>query len=172
MSAIPKGEYELKIGKSLTESTSTQRSDYHAVRYDFKPKSVVSESAETFIAISENDEVQIAFANGEPDSLTMYKCTSKSSRDGKDCLLIFDEETGEMNLEVLASTFNMKQTRSTDAEIESKLRSEIERRQQRRAEENRSNLIDDLELSESSNDEGGCSSSDEDDDLLASFNLT
>ncbi|KAI6198113.1 hypothetical protein M3Y94_01306300 [Aphelenchoides besseyi] len=83
-----------------------------------------------------------------------------------------NEETGEMNLEVLASTFNMKQTRSTDAEIESKLRSEIERRQQRRAEENRSNLIDDLELSESSNDEGGCSSSDEDDDLLASFNLT
>jgi hypothetical protein len=41
----------------------------------------------------------------------MYKGASKSLKDGKECLLIFDEDSQEMRLEKVVSNLNVKQTR-------------------------------------------------------------
>jgi len=120
---LPEGTYDLKIGQSFSKS-SKNRPEYHTLRYDFKPKSVSAEP-ETYISISSNDDVQIAFANEDTDKVTMYRGSSKPIKDGKECLLIFDEELGEMRLEKIVSNLNVKQTRGTDLELENLWRKEI-----------------------------------------------
>ncbi|CAD5207397.1 unnamed protein product [Bursaphelenchus okinawaensis] len=123
-SGLPLGTYELKIGQSFGKSR--KNSDYHTLRYDFKPKSIGGET-ETFVAIKDNDDVQIAIASEGRDDITMYKGSKKPIKDGKECLLIFNETTGEMRLEKIASNINVKQTRKADDDADKVLREEVTR---------------------------------------------
>lgn len=127
---LPDGTYDLKIGKSFSK-TSKNRQDYHTLRYDFKPKSV-SDEQEAYIATGSNGDVHIAFANEAGDNLTMYKGASKSLKDGKECLLIFDADRGEMHLEKVVSNLNVKQTRGTADETENSIRGQIDKARRHR----------------------------------------
>ncbi|KAI6183232.1 Ell-associated factor Eaf [Aphelenchoides bicaudatus] len=123
MLRLPDGTYELNVGKSFSKS-SKNRQEYHTLRYDFKPKSVNNDQ-ETYIATTGNDDIHIGFVN-DTDNLTMYKGASKPLKDGKECLLIFDEDKGELRLEKVMTNMNVKQTRGASDEIDQAIRTQIE----------------------------------------------
>uniref|UniRef100_A0A0N5ARD5 Ell-associated factor Eaf n=1 Tax=Syphacia muris TaxID=451379 RepID=A0A0N5ARD5_9BILA len=126
---IPAGTYNLKLGETF--QNNEEKSAYHTLRFDFKPKSVASES-ETFLAFGGNGDVQVAVP-GEGDSLTIYKGSQKAVKQDKECLLFFDPDTGELRLEKLTSNISVKKTRlvvlfrDTDETNVNFLRNEIQK---------------------------------------------
>jgi len=142
---LPDGTYDLKIGKSFSKA-SKNRPEYHTLRYDFKPKSV-STDQEAYVATGSNDDVHIAFANDTADNLTIYKGASKPLKDGKECLLIFDEDRNEMRLEKVVSNLNVKQTRGAADEAENAIRGQIEKIRRNRKPAKRQNDSPALKLS-------------------------
>ncbi|VDD95466.1 unnamed protein product [Enterobius vermicularis] len=120
---IPPGTYNLKLGETF--QSNVEKSAYHTLRFDFKPKSVASES-ETYLAFGGNSDVQVAVP-GEGDSLTIYKGSQKAVKQDKECLLFFDSDTGELRLEKLTSNISVKKTRDADETSVSFLRMEIQK---------------------------------------------
>lgn len=119
---LPLGTFDLKIGSSYAKGR--KKTEYHTLRYDFKPKSI-GKQTETFIGIGPSEEVQIAITSENKDDLTTYKGAKKPIKDGKECLLIFDESTGKMRLEKIASNMNVKQTRKTNDDTNSFFKEEV-----------------------------------------------
>jgi len=99
--------------------------------------------------------LQIAFANEDTDKVTMYRGSSKPIKDGKECLLIFDEELGEMRLEKIVSNLNVKQTRGTDLELENLWRKEIGNIRKVKAKTNRKPQSPEKRPEKSSDEEEG-----------------
>ncbi|GMT00948.1 hypothetical protein PENTCL1PPCAC_23122 [Pristionchus entomophagus] len=120
------GTYDIKLGGSW-DNPSRDRTTFHTLKYDFKPKSVANET-ETYVAMGQNGDVQVAVP-AENDSLTMYKGAQKAVKEARECLLFFNPTTGEVRLEKVTSNINVKKTRPGDAEpaTEQYLRSEIAR---------------------------------------------
>ncbi|GMR54078.1 hypothetical protein PMAYCL1PPCAC_24274 [Pristionchus mayeri] len=120
------GTYEIKLGGSW-DTPVRDRTTFHTLKYDFKPKSVANET-ETYVAMGQNNDVQVAVP-AENDTLTMYKGGQKQVKEAKECLLFFNPKTGEVRLEKVSSNITVKKTRPGDAEpaTEQYLRSEIAR---------------------------------------------
>ncbi|VDK52706.1 unnamed protein product [Anisakis simplex] len=151
---IPAGTYDLKLGETFQDAAD--KPAYHTLRFDFKPKSVASET-ETYLAFGGNGDVQVAVP-GEGDSLTIYKGARKPVKVDKECLLFFDHNTGEVRLEKLSSNISVKKTRDTDEATVSVIRNEI-RKLRKKAQKSVVNEGEDEEMDDAKSSSGSSSSS-------------
>lgn len=105
---------ELKLGASFTEDDpSTQ---YHTVKYDFKPASVDERKMAT-VDVATNNEVTITVPHldGAGVPQTVFKGSQKPYT--KECVVIIDHNTGEITLEKLSSNIQVKKTRGKTSVI-------------------------------------------------------
>lgn len=165
---IPAGTYDLKLGETFQDTAD--KAAYHTLRFDFKPKSVASET-ETYLAFGGNGDVQVAVP-GESDSLTIYKGSQKPVKADKECLLFFDHNTGELRLEKLSSNISVKKTRDNDEGTVSVIRNEIQKLRKKAAtnaeEENEDEEMDDAKSSTGSSSSSSSESGDSDSDSSSS----
>uniref|UniRef100_A0A915JCV8 Ell-associated factor Eaf n=1 Tax=Romanomermis culicivorax TaxID=13658 RepID=A0A915JCV8_ROMCU len=116
---IPQGLHNLKLGRSFDKKSGES---YHTVRYDFKPASL-EECKECYVDFGPKSETIISIPkvdnSGEVKDLTLFKGSRKMAQ--KECLLIYDHETGEFTLEDLSSSIQVKQIRSGEEEKEKNL---------------------------------------------------
>jgi len=106
---FPEGRHALRVGDSFLSKTAPS---YHTLRYDFKPASV-GDCKETYVEVAENQEVTVTVPKldetGEVRDATMFKGPRKQYQ--KECLLIYNHETGEFVLEQLTHNIQLKKTR-------------------------------------------------------------
>uniref|UniRef100_A0A915DY40 Ell-associated factor Eaf n=1 Tax=Ditylenchus dipsaci TaxID=166011 RepID=A0A915DY40_9BILA len=130
---IPYDTYEIKIGDSFAHANqkpskrssnapSSSASEFHTLRYDFKPQSVAGEQ-ETYIG----GLIIVVVPNQNLDNLTVYKGSKNPIAGDKECLLIFDQETKQLTLERLSSNFTIKKTRGNDDGTNEALKAQIQR---------------------------------------------
>jgi len=144
---IPCGTYKLDIGesffnhsfdghKSAATSTSMSNSqhstEFSTLRFDFKPKSLASETAYIAFEGSEDAQViipkektvnEIAGVSKTEEEFMIFKGARKVIKGDKECLLTFDHTTNVLQLERLTSNIAVKKTRG---DFDSKLREEIQ----------------------------------------------
>ncbi|XP_030563440.1 ell-associated factor Eaf [Drosophila novamexicana] len=100
---------ELKLGATFNpKNTSTA---FHTIKYDFKPASVDTSRMAT-VDVGSNNQVTVTVPNLESSGVpqTVYKGNHKKYT--KECLIIFDKETGAITLERLNHNIQVKKTRS------------------------------------------------------------
>lgn len=99
---------ELRIGQSFTNPQSTA---FHSVKYDFKPASVGTNKKAT-VDIGSNNQVTVTVPNldGAGAPQTVFKGSQKPAQ--KECVLIIDKATGQITLEKLTSSIQVKKTRN------------------------------------------------------------
>jgi len=106
---FPEGRHALRLGDSFFTKTAPS---FHTLRYDFKPASV-GDCKETYVEVAENQEVTVTVPKlddtGEVRDATMFKGPRKPYQ--KECLLIYNHETGEFVLEQLTYNIQLKKTR-------------------------------------------------------------
>jgi ELL-associated factor len=97
---------ELKFGPSF--SGNGKGGSFHTVRYDFKPASVDSTKMAT-LDVGPNNQVTISIPHSDGVSTNVFKGARKPYT--KECVLIVDHVTGEVVLEKLTHTIQVKKTR-------------------------------------------------------------
>ncbi|XP_023167261.2 ell-associated factor Eaf [Drosophila hydei] len=100
---------ELKLGATFNpKNTATA---FHTIKYDFKPASVDTSRMAT-VDVGSNNQVTVTVPNLESSGVpqTVYKGNHKKYT--KECLIIFDKETGAITLEKLNHNIQVKKTRS------------------------------------------------------------
>ncbi|CAI4221317.1 unnamed protein product [Auanema sp. JU1783] len=122
---IPPGTYKLEFGSTFSDPKRETRSQFHTLRYDFKPKSVASNDSESYIAYGTNGDVHVAVPT-EGNNLTVYKGAKKEAKP-KECLLFFDKKSGSLRLEKISSNIQVKKARDIDKSTEIVLRNEMSR---------------------------------------------
>ncbi|KAI1716784.1 RNA polymerase II transcription elongation factor domain-containing protein [Ditylenchus destructor] len=124
---FPYGTYEVEVGDSFANQKSSKRgnvNEFHTLRYDFKPKSVAGEQ-EAYVGMADNNDVQVVVPS--ENSLTVYKGSKKVLQGDKECVLVFDRDSGKLSLERISSNINVKKTRENDDSTNDNLKSEIQR---------------------------------------------
>ncbi|XP_041988187.1 ell-associated factor Eaf [Aricia agestis] len=97
---------ELKLGASFT----TNSSQYHTIKYDFKPASVdVNKMATLDVELNNQVTVTVPHLDGAGIPQTVFKGNQRPYT--KECVLIIDKVTGEITLEKLSSNITVKKTR-------------------------------------------------------------
>ncbi|XP_061704037.1 ell-associated factor Eaf [Cydia pomonella] len=103
---------ELKLGASFTNNKSSQ---YHTIKYDFKPASVdVNKMATVDVGINNQVTVTVPHLDGAGVPQTVFKGSQRPY--AKECVLIIDRVTGEITLEKLSSNIQVKKTRQESAQ--------------------------------------------------------
>ncbi|XP_063532316.1 ELL-associated factor 1 [Cydia strobilella] len=103
---------ELKLGASFTNNKSSQ---YHTIKYDFKPASVdVNKMATVDVGINNQVTVTVPHLDGAGVPQTVFKGSQRPYT--KECVLIIDRVTGEITLEKLSSNIQVKKTRQESAQ--------------------------------------------------------
>lgn len=103
---------ELKLGASFTNNKASQ---YHTIKYDFKPASVdVNKMATVSVGIKNEVTVTVPHLAGAGVPQTVFKGNQKSYT--KECVLFIDRVTGEITLEKLSSNIQVKKTRQETAQ--------------------------------------------------------
>ncbi|KAF9794169.1 hypothetical protein SFRURICE_009546 [Spodoptera frugiperda] len=98
---------ELKLGASFTNNKASQ---YHTIKYDFKPASVdVNKMATVDVGTNNQVTVTVPHLDGAGVPQTIFKGNQRPYT--KDCVLIIDRVTGEITLEKLSSNIQVKKTR-------------------------------------------------------------
>nr|XP_045626155.1 ELL-associated factor 1-like [Procambarus clarkii] len=99
---------DLKLGETFNKNYKDGA--YHTIRYDFKPASVDKQKMGT-VEVEENHQVTVTVPHveGSTTSQTVYKGNHKPV--AKECILIIDHVTGEIVLERISRTINVKTTR-------------------------------------------------------------
>lgn len=98
---------ELKLGSSFTNNKSSQ---YHTIKYDFKPASVdVNKMATVDVGTNNQVTVTVPHLDGAGVPQTVFKGSQRPYT--KECVLIIDRVTGEITLEKLSSNIQVKKTR-------------------------------------------------------------
>ncbi|KAI0240302.1 hypothetical protein LSAT2_009012 [Lamellibrachia satsuma] len=99
--------HELKLGGSFDHNAPVA---FHSVRYDFKPASVDT-SQNSIVEIGQGNSVTVSVPHveGAGTTHTVYKGNKRPCQ--KECVLIIDHTTGEMTLEKLTNTIQLKKTR-------------------------------------------------------------
>ncbi|XP_016941027.3 ell-associated factor Eaf [Drosophila suzukii] len=100
---------ELKLGASFNpKNTSTA---FHTIKYDFKPASVDT-SRMASVDVGSNNQVTVIVPNSESSGVphTVYKGNQREY--AKECLMIYDKETGAITIEKLNHNIQVKKTRS------------------------------------------------------------
>ncbi|KAH8284994.1 hypothetical protein KR054_003567 [Drosophila jambulina] len=98
---------ELKLGSTF-RNTSTS---FHTIKYDFKPASVDT-SRMASVDVGSNNQVTVIVPNSESSGVphTVYKGNQREY--AKECLMIYDKETGAITIEKLNHNIQVKKTRS------------------------------------------------------------
>lgn len=106
---IDNKSHKLNLGSSFRQSGNTA---FHTARYDFKPASVDNQR-EGVLEIGSGNEVTISLPNvqGSKTPCTVYKGNKKPVQ--KECVLIYDNITGEFTLERMTSQIQVKKTRDS-----------------------------------------------------------
>ena len=99
-------EYELKLGKTFSRKKT---SAFHTLRYDFKPASI-DVNKPSLVEIKKNNETVVTVPHVQDGGSTTFKGGKRPCT--KECILIIDKETGEITLEKLSSTLQLKKSRS------------------------------------------------------------
>ncbi|XP_045768078.1 ell-associated factor Eaf isoform X2 [Maniola jurtina] len=98
---------ELKLGASFTNNKASQ---YHTIKYDFKPASVdVNKMATVDVGTNNQVTVTVPHLDGAGVPQTVFKGSQRPYT--KECVLIIDRVTGEITLEKLSSNIQVKKTR-------------------------------------------------------------
>ncbi|XP_045447744.1 ell-associated factor Eaf [Melitaea cinxia] len=98
---------ELKLGTSFTNNKASQ---YHTIKYDFKPASVdVNKMATVDVGTNNQVTVTVPHLDGAGVPQTVFKGSQRPY--AKECVLIIDRVTGEITLEKLSSNIQVKKTR-------------------------------------------------------------
>ncbi|CAH1790327.1 unnamed protein product [Owenia fusiformis] len=99
--------HELRLGQSFDPTSNV---GFHSVRYDFKPASVDASKVSS-VDINDKNEVtiQVPHVEGAGTTNTVYKGPKRPCQ--KECILIINHDTGEISLEKLTSTIQLKKTR-------------------------------------------------------------
>ncbi|CAF4846800.1 unnamed protein product [Pieris macdunnoughi] len=98
---------ELKLGSSFTNNKASQ---YHTIKYDFKPASVdVNKMATVDVGTNNQVTVTVPHLDGAGIPQTVFKGNQRPYT--KECVLIIDRDTGEITLEKLSSNIQVKKTR-------------------------------------------------------------
>ncbi|CAH2108031.1 unnamed protein product [Euphydryas editha] len=98
---------ELKLGTSFTNNKTSQ---YHTIKYDFKPASVdVNKMATVDVGTNNQVTVTVPHLDGAGVPQTVFKGSQRPYT--KECVLIIDRVTGEITLEKLSSNIQVKKTR-------------------------------------------------------------
>jgi len=103
----PSGTRELKLGESFTSDST----EFHTLKYDFKPESGDIEE-EGIMQISANNQVTVTHSQPDDDTdvnKVTYKGSAKDYQ--KEYVLIVDHVTGEVTLERLSKNIQLKKTR-------------------------------------------------------------
>jgi len=113
MGLVKDGKFrEFNLGRSFDNSGS-----FHSFRYDFKPASVdTTKMAHVEMGAGHSATVTVPHSQGSGS--TVYKGNNRPLQ--KECVLIIDHSTGDITLEKLSSTVQLKKTRvegSTKAAI-------------------------------------------------------
>ncbi|XP_040574028.1 uncharacterized protein [Lepeophtheirus salmonis] len=97
---------ELNIGSSFRENST-----FHTIRYDFKPASVdPSKMGVLSVGGDSNSSVSVNVPHMNGTGNTHFGGHAKESNK-RECILIFDAETGEFTLEKISSQILLKKTR-------------------------------------------------------------
>ncbi|KAL4715469.1 hypothetical protein ACJJTC_009095 [Scirpophaga incertulas] len=100
-------ERELNLGASFTNNKASQ---YHTIKYDFKPASVdVNKMATVDVGMNNQVTVTVPHLDGAGVPQTVFKGSQRPYT--KECVLIIDKVTGEITLEKLSSNIQVKKTR-------------------------------------------------------------
>ncbi|XP_023942481.1 ELL-associated factor 1 [Bicyclus anynana] len=103
---------ELKLGASFTNNKASQ---YHTIKYDFKPASVdVNKMATVDVETNNQVTVTVPHLDGAGVPQTVFKGSQRPYT--KECVLIIDRVTGEITLEKLSSNITVKKTRQETAQ--------------------------------------------------------
>ncbi|CAG9119609.1 unnamed protein product [Plutella xylostella] len=103
---------ELKLGASFTNNKASQ---YHTIKYDFKPASVdVNKMATVDVGTNNQVTVTVPHLDGAGVPHTVFKGSQRPYT--KECVLIIDRVTGEITLEKLSSNIQVKKTRQESAQ--------------------------------------------------------
>lgn len=100
---------ELKLGATFNpKNTSTA---FHTIKYDFKPASVDT-SRMASVDVGSNNQVTVTVPNSESSGVphTVYKGNQREY--AKECLMIYDKETGAITIEKLNHNIQVKKTRN------------------------------------------------------------
>ncbi|XP_033251436.1 ell-associated factor Eaf-like [Drosophila miranda] len=100
---------ELKLGSTFNpKNTSTA---FHTIKYDFKPASVDTSRMAT-VDVGSNNQVTVIVPNSESSGVphTVYKGNQREY--AKECLMIYDKETGAITIEKLNHNIQVKKTRT------------------------------------------------------------
>jgi len=97
---------DLKLGESFGKDGMA----FHSIRYDFQPASVdVTKMAAVEIQEKNSVTVTVPHLEGSGTLNTVYKGNKRPVQ--KECVLIFDHNTGQLSLEKLSNTIQLKKTR-------------------------------------------------------------
>ncbi|XP_050346856.1 ell-associated factor Eaf isoform X2 [Nymphalis io] len=103
---------ELKLGTSFTNNKTSQ---YHTIKYDFKPASVdVNKMATVDVGTNNQVTVTVPHLDGAGVPQTVFKGSQRPYT--KECVLIIDRVTGEITLEKLSSNIQVKKTRQESSQ--------------------------------------------------------
>jgi len=97
---------KLEVGKSFDKKNPSL---YHGIRYDFKPVSI-DEEKDGLLEVQENKSVAVSLPHVDGSGQTNYKGHLNTAA-AKECVLIIDNETGQLTIERLTSQILMKKTR-------------------------------------------------------------
>ncbi|CAK1549456.1 unnamed protein product [Leptosia nina] len=90
--------------------TNNKASQYHTIKYDFKPASVdVNKMATVDVGSNNQVTVTVPHLDGAGIPQTVFKGNQRPYT--KECVLIIDRDTGEITLEKLSSNIQVKKTR-------------------------------------------------------------
>ncbi|XP_026322802.1 ell-associated factor Eaf-like [Hyposmocoma kahamanoa] len=106
---------ELNLGASLTDSDPS--SQYHTVKYDFRPASVDEHKVATMDVATKN-EVTITVPHLDGAGVPETICKDSHRPYTKECVLIIDHAIGEMTLEKLSSNIQLKKTRDKKSNLQ------------------------------------------------------
>lgn len=114
---IPDGWHNVKLGESFFAHSSDPDTTHHTVRYDFKPASI-AEGSESYISLNDNNAVTVVVPkkneqsqSDEVTDVSVFEGAKKQNLKEKECLLLYDHETGEFRLEPLNSQIQVKKAR-------------------------------------------------------------
>lgn len=118
------GTSDLKLGKSFAKGTAPS---FNTIRYDFRPASVDTKNV-AHLEVGQGSEVTVTVPHveGAGTTQTVYKGFKKPCH--KECVLIIDHSTGEITMEKLGSSIQLKKTRSEGSSKSSRPVTPIERK--------------------------------------------
>uniref|UniRef100_A0A0N4Z6I9 Ell-associated factor Eaf n=2 Tax=Parastrongyloides trichosuri TaxID=131310 RepID=A0A0N4Z6I9_PARTI len=123
---LPIGVYQINIGESIL--SNEKKKTFHSVRYDFRPASISSGGAETFLQRSQNGYLNVAIENDSNNSLILYKGSDNKISNNKECMMILDPSTNKLTIEKLSSQMRVKYLRNPSEQIVQIIKDQLEQK--------------------------------------------